>query len=200
MKPLLVEVAVEAPLPHFLTYKWPENLAEPQNGLRVSVPLGRRKANGVIVSIPTGESKLAANKIKSVDKIFEGYPIVGPKTLQWLKWLAQYYAHPPGQVYSLVFPKDLMQAKRKTSKRAVVKSNSTEALEAPLVLNSYQKNAVDRISESMAAKKFDPFLLYGVTGSGKTEVYLQAIKKNLDMGLTSIVLVPEISLTPQMTT
>lgn len=61
-------------------------------------------------------------------------------------------------------------------------------------LNGAQQAALDRIN---AVSGFSPFLLYGVTGSGKTEVYLQAAKATLARGLNVLVLVPEIGLTPQ---
>ena len=63
-----------------------------------------------------------------------------------------------------------------------------------VVLNSLQQNAVDKI----LAENSKTFLLYGVTGSGKTEVYMHAIKKILEKNKTAIMLVPEISLTPQV--
>ena len=66
--------------------------------------------------------------------------------------------------------------------------------DAPLPLTEEQQIAFDRIKDS----KFNEFLIYGVTGSGKTEVYLQLIQHALDKGKKAIVLVPEISLTPQM--
>ncbi|MHA8111068.1 primosomal protein N' [Lactobacillaceae bacterium Melli_B4] len=68
----------------------------------------------------------------------------------------------------------------------------------PLALNADQKNAVDHIDAALKAERSDVFLLEGVTGSGKTEVYLQAIQKALVVGKTALMLVPEISLTPQM--
>ena len=71
---------------------------------------------------------------------------------------------------------------------------SNQALE----LNPEQKQACEAVVGAIG-KKHPPFLLQGITGSGKTEVYLQIIKGALDMGKTAIVLVPEISLTPQMT-
>lgn len=64
----------------------------------------------------------------------------------------------------------------------------------PLELTKEQKEAFNKIKDS----KFNEFLIYGVTGSGKTEVYLQLIQNVLDKGKKAIVLVPEISLTPQM--
>jgi primosomal protein N' (replication factor Y) (superfamily II helicase) len=69
---------------------------------------------------------------------------------------------------------------------------------APLKLTEGQAQVLEQIAISVHAREPKPFLLHGVTGSGKTEVYLQAIQLCLDMGRQAIVLVPEISLTPQM--
>ena len=69
--------------------------------------------------------------------------------------------------------------------------------ETPLTLNPQQQQAVDRLNSS---DTFNPVLLYGITGSGKTEVYLQAIEAKLRAGKQALVLVPEIGLTPQTVT
>jgi primosomal protein N' (replication factor Y) len=69
---------------------------------------------------------------------------------------------------------------------------------APPELTAEQVVAVDEIVAAMGAEVKKPFLLHGVTGSGKTEVYLRVIAKTLDAGKTALVLVPEISLTPQL--
>lgn len=68
----------------------------------------------------------------------------------------------------------------------------------PLTLTEEQEKAIQPIQESIHNEKHDVFLLHGVTGSGKTEIYLQAIQKVIEQGKEAIVLVPEISLTPQM--
>ncbi|EFM12951.1 primosomal protein N' [Paenibacillus curdlanolyticus YK9] len=68
----------------------------------------------------------------------------------------------------------------------------------PLPLTEGQQEVLKWIVASIDAREPKPYLLHGVTGSGKTEVYLQAIQRCLDQGLQAIVLVPEISLTPQM--
>ncbi|PYI54351.1 primosomal protein N' [Paenibacillus flagellatus] len=68
----------------------------------------------------------------------------------------------------------------------------------PLPLTEQQRGAFAAISDALGAERHDVFLLHGVTGSGKTEVYLQSIQQCLDQGREAIVLVPEISLTPQM--
>jgi len=69
---------------------------------------------------------------------------------------------------------------------------------APFLLTNEQREVITPILDTIESKKYETFLLYGVTGSGKTEIYLQSIQKVLDKGQEAIVLVPEISLTPQM--
>ncbi|KKK39616.1 primosomal protein N' [Mesobacillus campisalis] len=68
----------------------------------------------------------------------------------------------------------------------------------PLVLTEAQEKAIAPILSSIEEERHEVFLLYGVTGSGKTEIYLQSIQQVLEKGEEAIVLVPEISLTPQM--
>ncbi|MDU0460805.1 MAG: primosomal protein N' [Geobacteraceae bacterium] len=77
--------------------------------------------------------------------------------------------------------------------------NCTIKRDTPRRLNRHQQAALDTIAGSLGMQQYTPFLLYGVTGSGKTEVYLQAIARALENGMNALVLVPEIALTPQLT-
>ncbi len=76
-------------------------------------------------------------------------------------------------------------------------ANETFVPTEPLTLNDEQTEVHETISKSLHSDKPTPILLHGITGSGKTEVYLQATRATLDLGKNVIVLVPEISLAPQ---
>lgn len=73
-----------------------------------------------------------------------------------------------------------------------------ETASEKLVLNTHQQRALDDVSKSMDKGGYAPFLIHGVTGSGKTEVYIRLAQHALEMGKSALVLVPEISLTPQL--
>ncbi|HEX9829381.1 MAG TPA: primosomal protein N', partial [Bacteroidota bacterium] len=86
------------------------------------------------------------------------------------------------------------------SVREVLRTTEYDGIEEPqkFVLNSSQRESLNEISRALDEKKYATFLLHGVTGSGKTQVYIEAIRHTLAAGKTAIVLVPEISLTPQI--
>ncbi len=76
--------------------------------------------------------------------------------------------------------------------------NSQTPADSPLVLTSAQRSALEDLTKQLEAGQFQTVLLYGVTGSGKTEIYLRLIARCLDVGRTAMVLVPEIALTPSV--
>lgn len=93
--------------------------------------------------------------------------------------------------------KDILRVEQKQVYRNPL-INKKVSLNPKLKLNDEQRKAYNKIENAINEKRFEEFLIYGVTGSGKTEIYLQLIEKALKENKSSIVLVPEISLTPQM--
>jgi primosomal protein N' (replication factor Y) (superfamily II helicase) len=87
-----------------------------------------------------------------------------------------------------------------TAQREVIRAQDYEGLESPpsFTLSPSQRSALETISKALDARRFETFLLHGVTGSGKTQVYIESIRRVLEQDRTALVLVPEIALTPQI--
>lgn len=185
----LWKVAVDAPLPEPLTYAFAEPL---ERGQLVNVPLGRggRKIKGLVLEEVSEKPEF---KIRSIDSIDSEYSPLPERYIKWLEWLANYYLHPIGQVVQSAFPPLKKKEKVQKSKRpSVIPDMGTET---PPEMMPEQAAAYESISQH---KNFSTHLLFGVTGSGKTEVYLRLLEKVLAEGKRGLVLVPEISLTPQL--
>jgi len=192
----LVEVAVPLPLQDAYTYEVPEALAEiARPGARVEVPFGRRSLVGYVVGTPksTGVAKL-----KPIDRVLDDPPLLTPALLDLARWIAAYYACSFGEALRAVLPGGV-DRKRGAPRGRRVEPGAGALLEAspPAALNVWQQAAFDRIAARVDAGGFEAFLLHGVTGSGKTEVYLHAIRHALASGHSAIILIPEIALTPQ---
>jgi primosomal protein N' (replication factor Y) len=188
-------VAVDAPLFSALTYATANNWPV---GSSVIVPLGKRKANAVILSensthIPTQVLNSKTFVVKDIESLDEKRPVLPSQYMRWLQWLADYYVHPIGQVVAMAFP----PLEQKASNRKSKKSPAIKAAEIskPPVLTDEQTKCINDI---LAKPGFHSHLLFGVTGSGKTEVYLKVLEEILNKGQSGLVLVPEISLTPQL--
>ncbi len=117
-----------------------------------------------------------------------------PALVDLALWLADYYGSTPARALALVAPE---QPKRRKIQAPPGERQSLPGEAEPLSLSDEQKVAVARIVSAVDGGAGGPFLLWGATGSGKTEVYLQACAAVLERGLGAIVLVPEIALAPQ---
>jgi primosomal protein N' (replication factor Y) len=189
----LWRVAVEAPLTSALTYRLPEALrSNPsvQRGQSVTVPLGRRQVNGVLLG-PTEDA--GSFTLKEMTSLTEDRPLLHDAFLKWIEWLARYYVHPIGQVVEMAFPPLARATKERKSRKSAVVPELPPSV-APR-LTSEQARVIADIE---ASPGFGVHLVHGVTGSGKTEIYMRLLEDVVRQGKKGIVLVPEISLTPQL--
>ncbi|NQZ00881.1 MAG: primosomal protein N' [Bdellovibrionales bacterium] len=183
----LWSIAVDAPLQQALTYKSTESVAH--RGASVTVPLGRRKARGVVLG-PV-ENHQSEFELKFIEAVDDERPKLPDEFMKWLEWLASYYLYPVGQVFSGAFPPLAKHSRIKKTRQVVPQLPFSQ----PPELTDEQKNALNQIQQYDG---FQAHLVHGVTGSGKTEIYMHAIAEALKTGKTALVLVPEISLTPQL--
>ncbi|MCL2403638.1 MAG: primosomal protein N', partial [Coriobacteriia bacterium] len=204
--------ALDAPF----TYVVPEGV-EVQIGDAVIIELGNQTVLGFVVGLDADDARIHAAPGENLDlkpllACISG-PFFAPQSYELAVWIAQYYAAPLSESLKLFLPKGLTVR----LKKALANYNSTgevkmparrprKAAEEPLEsrgddlhrrpnkLTAGQQNA---LVATLDLRENRPLVLEGVTGSGKTEVYLQAIEAVRQVGRTAIMLVPEISLTPQ---
>ena len=263
----IFRVALDTPLRRLFDYLppgLPDGAGALRPGMRVRVPFGRRRLVGVVLEVGDS-SELPPERLKPVLEILDAAPALEPSALELIRWAAEYYHHPVGQVLATALPKlmRLGAGVTATEERWTVTASGREAVaageprrapkqralldfllsrdgaapaeilsehsprwreaaraleirgwlersEVALVeaaepvrmraagpeLLPEQRDAVERVAA--AAGAYAAFLLEGVTGSGKTEVYLRLAEGALARGRAVLVLVPEIGLTPQL--
>jgi primosomal protein N' (replication factor Y) (superfamily II helicase) len=232
-------------------------------GMRVRVPFGRQKLVGIVMEA-AASSELPIERLKPILEVLDPRPVLDTSALELLRWAAEYYHHPIGEVLSTALPKAMRMGaaseaheerwsvtpdgreawgkgeprrahkqrellgflvagggvsataldealpKWREAARSLAERGWVLSAEVPLVsadarfavrttgptLRDEQKAAVDAVGEALG--HFGAFVLHGVTGSGKTEVYLRLVERVLQQGRRALVLVPEIGLTPQL--
>ncbi|HIB27653.1 MAG TPA: primosomal protein N' [Candidatus Thioglobus sp.] len=184
----IVEVAISIPLHRTFDYLCDQEI---ETGVRVKVPFGAKKVIGIVLS---NKDKSEFKKLKSVEEILDESPILDTPILNFLFWAAKYYHHPIGEVLLAAMPKNLRLGKPAVIKKVIGLPNKIQAPDFDITEEQ------DRAIKAILAKQnaYHGFLLHGVTGSGKTEVYLRITQEILNQGKQVLVLVPEIGLTPQM--
>jgi primosomal protein N' (replication factor Y) len=163
-------------------------------GARVSVTLRGKKSLGIVV----GKSTLTnpGYQLRPIDGLLDESPVLSQDCLSLIQWAANYYHAPLSEGLKGALPKRLREGKPFAFSKKMIPLSPTTTPTPPLALNAEQKNAVDTISKSLDA--YSAFLLFGVTGSGKTEVYFHLMDKVLAQGKQVLIIVPEIGLTPQL--
>jgi primosomal protein N' (replication factor Y) len=262
---MILQIALDTPLRRVFDYRPPAEFAgqgaheAPPLGVRVRVPFGRRQLVGILVGVAS-ESDIAAPKLKAALSILDQFPILDPVTFDVLRWAAEYYHHPVGEVFAAALPVSLRagQPALEMTQRWSLSESGQQELASPATRRAPQQRALlawlesrgSATAEEIAAEfkaaqlrtlaargwviaetvapgpeamesrpsevaltqaqelsvaailaslpGFAAHLIHGVTGSGKTEVYLRVIAAAIADGRQALVLVPEIALTPQL--
>ena len=263
----MFRVAVDTPLRRLFDYLPPDlsvRAAKLSPGMRVRVPFGRRRLVGVVMEVGDS-SDLPPERLKPILEVLDETPALEPSALELIRWAAEYYHHPIGQVLATALPKLMRHGagveateerwtvtatgkeaaaagalKRAAKQRALLdflisrcgdagspemsehsadwrdaaraleKRGFLERAQVALALDATpasvreagpellpeQRETIEQVAAASGA--FAAFLLQGITGSGKTEVYLRLTEEALAKGRSVLVLVPEIGLTPQL--
>jgi primosomal protein N' (replication factor Y) len=187
-------VAVPRPLDSLFDYSFAEDSVGPlKAGDMVSVPFGRTKLNACVVEVSSEKPKLDEKiKIKSISHRLDPEFSITPDVLKLCQFGANYYQYPIGEAFFVAMPpKPETILTARASKRV-----RTERKEK--TLNEEQTAAVNAMNAALAGGGSQTFLLEGITGSGKTEVYIELAKRVLEQGKSVLILVPEIALTAQL--
>ncbi|MBU6504222.1 MAG: primosomal protein N' [Betaproteobacteria bacterium] len=189
----IVQVAFDLPLDRLFDYLAPDaTMAD--TGRRILAPFGPGQKVGVILAV-SNESQWPEQQLRPVTAIWRDTPPFSPDDLKLLRFCSTYYHHPLGAVLLNALPPGLRRTKGWLPPRRRRKVDPVQPADAP-VLTGEQDNAVRTVLSGSGT--FHPVLLHGVTGSGKTEIYLRLIEQQVAQGRQILVLTPEISLTPQL--
>jgi primosomal protein N' (replication factor Y) len=209
-----LDLVFDVPLQQRFTYAQDEK-GEAALGKRVMAPFGRRELLGYVIGereeAPEG---VAPEAIKKIRRVVDKEAIFGTEEIELALWMASYYLCGTGEALATMIP----SGRRETGSESLL-DEEVQIAETALALSDEQRHALDAILGTTAAgdttetaTKLQPgpkpeqaspqrpsmFYLYGITGSGKTEVFLRAAEAMLAAGKSVIYLVPEIALTHQV--
>ena len=189
-------VALPLPVRRTFHYRIPDELRDRAlPGVEVTVPFRGRPSRAFLVAL-AGESPLET--VRDVDAVL-GPPVFSAHLLELAAWIADYYLAPIGEVLAAALPGGLEGFARSRARRSAAE-DPVMAIPLPerITLTDEQSAALVAVERAVARGGFAPFLLHGVTASGKTEVYLRAAHAAREAGGQTLVLVPEVALGSQV--
>ncbi len=203
MDRLFVDVILPLPLEGCFTYSVPPPLLQQQPlplqvGSLVSVPLGaKRTYTALVVALHHNEPQGYA--VKDIIGVLQGVPPLLPQQLTFWRWMADYYMCSVGDVLKAAMP-PLVSSKSRTGRKPADAGNGDDFSDTGTVtlhsLSAPQQQALDNIKAALRVKNV--CLLYGVTSSGKTEIYTHLMAETIKAGKQVLYLLPEIAMTTQI--
>lgn len=204
--PLCVEVAVPLPIPGLFSYLIPAELQDKvKKGVRVRIPFKNREVVGYAVGKKESPSGI---RLKPLIAVLDEEPVLSEKMLQLTEWISRYYGSGWGEAIEHALPKWVKYGKKATralsSPNALVGDPRLKSCggdnekKGELKLSPDQTKAMSSILKALDHPPAKPILLHGVTGSGKSEIYIRSIREVLKRNQSAVCLVPEIALTEQI--
>ena len=185
------DIAVGLPLRQCFTYKSKDVI---KKGKRVIVPFGTKSIVGIVVKKIAKPKSLKG--LKEIISIADEHSCFSGSIFEAITWASDYYHHPIGEVFFSFMPTLL---RKRNDKIIIDLDDNTEYKlnedDKKLKLTKEQNINLSKLNK---VEKFSPSLIYGVTGSGKTEIYLQLAEKFILQNKSILILVPEINLIPQL--
>ena len=188
MEKFYYSVSIPVPIRKDFTYFSNEKI---KAGSRVKVSFNKRNVVGVVCK----QTTKPVFKTTEIEELLDETPSFGSLALKTLNWVSDFYIHSRGEVFFNFLPpklrKDFYYEDPETRFNEYEINNADKRFK----LTSYQKRALKFLKK---LNGFDPCIFHGVTNSGKTEVYMRLVEDALKKKNSCLVLVPEISLTPQL--
>ena len=173
------------------SYSVPENLTDNiKIGSLVNISFGRKQIRGVVEKLNDADTK-TKYKIKEIISVADDF-VLPENYIEITKWISRYYLCSLGDAISLFLPPQLIKP-RPNSNSEIRTPNSDSAVR----LSPTQQKIFDDLKNKLDIRNKKPALIHGVTGSGKTEIYIKLTEETLKLNKQIIILVPEIMLTPQ---
>ena len=190
----VAEVVLPVPLNKSFYYAIGEELKDKDlKYRRVSVPFGNRTLDGYVISVIQDYKEQEKIKLKNIKNVIDDVEILTDEIVELSKWLSDTYLCSVGEALATIVPISLKVPKRNSK----IKKSKIKIVNPNFDMTQYQQNAIEQIETAIKGNNNENFLIHGVTGSGKTEVYLKSIQTAIDNNKSAIFLLPEISLTPQ---
>jgi len=187
----IAEVVFNLPISHGFDYEIPEHArGRLQPGMRVVCPFGHRRLIGMVVAL---RSKSAIKSPRMLSRVLDPRPMLDEEGFRLAAWLVEAYYCSFGEACAAMVPSGL--------RLRGIPEEAHGASSLPVVpeFTAQQRVAFEALRGAIESHRHAAFLLHGVTGSGKTELYLRTIARALEQGRSAVVLVPEIAITPQTT-